>query len=105
MSYCRECDENHFTKCEQHNMGSEYRKQRIEINRYFDQARKLLGLRNEEVPLVKGLRGTSSKDHSCEHLGKGLLRAKYGLNVNKDGTIRYDMTEMVVTHFEIVKII
>ncbi len=82
----------------------EYKEQRLDIKYYFEQARKLLGLRNEEVPLVKGMRGTSNKDHSCEHLAKGLLRAKYNLHVNKDGTIRYDMTEMAITHFKPVEI-
>lgn len=28
------------------------------------------------------------------------MRARHGLNVNKDGTIRYDMTEMPITHFK-----
>lgn len=78
----------------------EYQYRAIDMPHYFDGARKLLGVRSEEVPLVKGIRGTSSRDHSCEHLAKGLLRARYGLNVNKDGTIRYDMTEMAITHFK-----
>ena len=51
------------------------------------------------APIIKGVRGTSNKDHSCEHLGKGMLRAKHNLHVNKDGTIRYDMTEMPLNHF------
>jgi len=49
--------------------------------------------------MIKGVRGTSNADHSCERLEKGFIRAKYNLNVNKDGTIRYDMTEMPITHF------
>ncbi len=77
----------------------DFSERRIDIKDYFESARKILGFRNDEIGIVKGVRGTSNKDHSCEHLGKGILRAKYGLNVNKDGTIRYDMTEMVVTHF------
>ncbi len=80
--------------------GREYSEKRIDIRAYYENAKKLLGIRGEEIPIVKGVRGTSNKDHSCENLGKGLLRAKYGLNVNKDGTIRYDMTEMVITHFK-----
>jgi DNA polymerase II large subunit len=72
----------------------------IEIKAYFDSARRLIGMRNDEVPsVVKGVRGTSNSEHVCEHLAKGLLRAKHGLHVNKDGTIRYDMTEMPITHF------
>ena len=81
----------------------EFRGRRIDVRHYFEIARRKLGLTNDEIrmiPVIKGVRGTSSKDHSCEELAKGILRAKYGLNVNKDGTIRYDMTEMAVTHFK-----
>lgn len=77
-----------------------YKEQCIDIRHYYDHARKVTGVSLDQIPLVKGVRGTSNKDHSCEHLGKGLLRAKYGLQVNKDGTIRYDMTELPVIHFK-----
>ena len=80
--------------------GFKYKKKRIDIRHYFESAKKMLQLRNEEIPIVKGVRGTSNKDHSVEPLAKGLLRAKHNLNVNKDGTIRYDMTEMAITHFK-----
>ncbi len=79
----------------------EFHNRRIDIKYYFDNAKRKLGIRIEELPVaVKGVRGTSSFDHSCENLGKGLLRAKYDLHVNKDGTIRYDMSEMPLTHFK-----
>jgi len=100
MMYCSRCDKSSTGTCVDHNMGLPFRKRSIDIASYFDHGRKLLGLRTEELPIVKGVRGTSSKDHSCEHIGKGFLRAKYGLHVNKDGTIRYDMTEMAITHFK-----
>ncbi|MDO8508373.1 MAG: DNA polymerase II large subunit [Nanoarchaeota archaeon] len=93
---CVQCGENCNKVTEE---GREYSSRRVEIREYYDKAKKLVGLRDEEMPIIKGVRGTINKDHSCEHLGKGLLRAKYGLNVNKDGTIRYDMTEMIITHF------
>jgi DNA polymerase II large subunit len=73
---------------------------RIDIRKYFDSAKKEILLNRGDIPIVKGVRGTSNKDHSCEPLAKGLLRAKYNINVNKDGTIRYDMTEMPITHFK-----
>src|SRR3989344_3732066 len=73
---------------------------RIDIRHYFDAAKKLTKTSVDEVPLMKGVRGTSNKDHSCENLAKGLLRARHCLNVNKDGTIRYDLTEMPLTHFK-----
>lgn len=114
--YCDTCKrDNVYTKClkcgaickkvqneegERNWKGRDYSERRIDIREYFDEARKITGVTLEEIPLVKGVRGTSNKDHSCEHLGKGLLRAKWGLHVNKDGTIRYDMTEMPITHFK-----
>ncbi len=99
--YCRECTSAHADVCEQHGLGVEYSNRSLDIQTYFDRARKRLGLRNEEIQqVIKGVRGTSNKDHACEYLGKGLLRSRYGLNVNKDGTIRYDMTEMPLTHFK-----
>jgi DNA polymerase II large subunit len=78
----------------------DYKKRKLDIKHYFDISRKMIGMTPDEVPMIKGVRGTSNKDHSCENLAKGLLRAKYSLNVNKDGTIRYDMTEMAITHFK-----
>ena len=81
--------------------GRDYSDRKLDIRGYFDNAKKLAGVSLDELPVVvKGVRGTSSKDHSCEHLAKGLLRAKYNLHVNKDGTIRYDITEMPLTHFK-----
>ena len=99
--YCKECGKNSVGKCLEHNIGQEFKNKKIDIERYFEQARKKIGLRNEDINfVVKGVRGTSNKEHHCEHLAKGILRAKYNLNVNKDGTIRYDMTEMPITHFK-----
>ncbi|MBN1275200.1 DNA polymerase II large subunit [Candidatus Woesearchaeota archaeon] len=50
--------------------------------------------------LVKGVRGTVGKDHTPEHLLKGILRAKHDVYVNKDGTVRYDASEVALTHFK-----
>ena len=58
-----------------------------------------------EIPnLIKGVRSTMNKFRYVEHPFKGLLRAKYGLRVNKDGTIRYDGTELGATHFTPIEI-
>ncbi len=76
-----------------------YKKMEINISDYFENALKILKTRHYP-DLIKGVRGTSNKDHVIEHLVKGILRAMYGLYVNKDGTIRYDMTETTITHFK-----
>ncbi len=48
---------------------------------------------------LKGVRGLSSSAKVPELLEKGILRAKYGLYVYKDGTIRFDATNAPLTHF------
>lgn len=99
--YCFKCDRYYDGKCPDHGIGADFKEKRIDIRDYFDRAKRMVGARIEELPsAVKGVRGTSNEDHSCENLAKGLLRAKYNLHVNKDGTIRYDMTEMPITHFK-----
>ncbi|MBI2449092.1 DNA polymerase II large subunit [Candidatus Pacearchaeota archaeon] len=101
MYYCRECRQKLFSKCLQHNLGQRYMSMRIDSRHYFNSAVKKLGLYDAEIPvLVKGVRGTSSAHHATENLAKGILRAHFSLNVNKDGTIRYDATELPLTHFK-----
>ncbi|RME53670.1 hypothetical protein D6783_01325 [Candidatus Woesearchaeota archaeon] len=50
--------------------------------------------------LIKGVRGTTNKRHIPEHLAKAILRAKHNIAVNKDGTTRYDCSEIAITHFK-----
>ena len=99
--WCEACLKEYDGDCPDHGPLPAFKKQRVDIGAYFDQAKKVTGLTGDMLPAaVKGVRGTSNRDHSCEHLAKGLLRAQYDLHVNKDGTIRYDMSEMPLTHFK-----
>ncbi len=101
LLYCRLCDKKDLAPCIEHGIGVPHKQSDLDIKYYFELARKRAGFRNGIGDMiVKGVRGTSNKNHNCEYLGKGLLRAKYNLHVNKDGTIRYDMTEMPLTHFK-----
>lgn len=76
-----------------------FERRRIDITDYLVSAKKRLGM--DHIPeLIKGVRGTSNRKHTPENLAKGILRAKNGLTVNKDGTVRYDMTELPITHFK-----
>ncbi len=102
LHYCPVCQQT-FTseKCKAHGVGQSYNTRRIDIKHYYDAALRHLGLDHESAPaLVKGVRGTSSQDHVPENLAKGILRALHGLHVNKDGTIRFDATELPITHFK-----
>ena len=80
-------------------MAVGYKNRSINISEYFDSALKILKTKNYPG-LIKGVRGTSNEAHVVEHLVKGILRAMHGLYVNKDGTVRYDMTETTITHFK-----
>ena len=87
--------------CKLHDRGNKFKDTRIDMKHYFKRAKEKLGLGRYEIPvLIKGVRGTSSAEHNLENLSKGILRAKHNLCVNKDGTVRYDMTELPITHFK-----
>ena len=94
-------DEKSFEKSRGESSGASYAVQNLDIKNYFDYAVRKLGLKENEIPpLIKGIRGTSSKNHAVENLAKGILRTKYGLQVNKDGTIRLDATELPLVYFK-----
>ncbi len=100
MYYCYECDKKSFRRCQQHKPQRHINKD-LDINHYFEKAVKKLGFTKNEIPvLIKGVRGTSSSDHVVENLSKGVLRAMYDLQVNKDGTIRFDATELPLVAFK-----
>ncbi len=96
--YCKVCGVLDKEECE-HGKTSRYKINAIDINYYFDSCLKKLSTR-VYPDLIKGVRRTSNKNHVPEHLIKGILRSKHDLYVNKDGSIRYDMTELPITHFK-----
>ncbi len=100
--YCKFCGVIDRKKC-RHGKAQTFKKQDIDIKHYFEFA--LKKIKETHYPdLIKGVRGTSNKDHIPERLEKGILRAKHKIYVNKDGTVRYDMTELPITHFKIKEI-
>jgi len=102
--YCRECRSISDEKCSEH-AGGGYRYGKIDVKHYFEKSVGLLGYEDYEVPpLVKGVRRMSNDSKEFENLAKGVLRAKFNLSVNKDGTIRYDGTEIPLTHFKPLEI-
>ncbi|MGC8565180.1 MAG: DNA polymerase II large subunit [Thermoplasmata archaeon] len=53
---------------------------------------------------VKGVKGLISKELLPEPLEKGILRAINNVWVYKDGTARFDMSNLAITHFRIKEI-
>jgi DNA polymerase II large subunit len=96
MFYCSFCDKL-VEKCKHGGLTS-FKRMEIDIKHFYNSALRKLNI-DGGPSLIKGVRGTSNKEHIPENLVKGVLRAVHELYVNKDGTIRYDMTEMPITSF------
>lgn len=99
LYFCKECGPKEKPSCPAHGPCTSFYQRDIDINHFFQSAVRRLGL-SSYPDLIKGVRGTSNKDHLPEHLAKGILRAKHDVYVNKDGTTRYDMSELPLTHFK-----
>lgn len=103
--FCRECGEAKEGGCKFHKDCFKFSNRRVDIKSCFEKAVLDLGYEDYEVPpMVKGVDRLSSDGKDTENLAKGILRAKFGLFVNKDGTVRYDATEIPLTHFRPVEI-
>ncbi|MBT4351274.1 DNA polymerase II large subunit [archaeon] len=112
--FCKKCNkETIFSICENceskteifskkgtgyYNSESTFARKKIDINHYFSKSLKKIGT-TIYPDLIKGVKETSNKEHIPENLVKGILRAKNNIYVNKDGTTRYDMIELPITHF------
>jgi len=96
--HCNTCGVIDNKDC-RHGSAATYLKQTIDIKNYFDIYLKRLNIKTYP-DLIKGVRGTSNKDHIPEHFIKGVFRARYDVCTNKDGTTRYDMTQLPITHFK-----
>jgi DNA polymerase II large subunit len=97
--YCPKCKKT--TELEVCNCGAEtkaYSKISINIRDLYEKALKNLNEYNS-FNTIKGVLGMSSKIKMPERLEKGILRAKHEVYVFKDGTIRFDMTDLPLTHF------
>ncbi|MBE0516246.1 MAG: DNA polymerase II large subunit [Methanophagales archaeon] len=77
-------------------------KRSIDLWGYYQETMQQLGedYTNTNKLEVKCVKGLISKQKVAEHLGKGILRAKHDVVVFKDGTIRYDLTNLPLTHFK-----
>ena len=74
--------------------------QRIALNvkAEYAQAMERLGIKKESIALVKGVKGVISREKTVEAMEKGILRAQQDIYVFKDGTTRFDMIDLPLTH-------
>jgi DNA polymerase II large subunit len=81
--------------CEVEATPVEYRT--LDINDEFRSALESVGERENAFDTLKGVKGLSSSYKTPEPIEKGILRAKHDVSAFKDGTVRYDMTDLPVT--------
>ncbi|MEM2138233.1 MAG: DNA polymerase II large subunit, partial [Candidatus Anstonellaceae archaeon] len=77
-----------------------WEKRSIDIIKIFDRAAEKCGISTSEAWDVKGVDGLFSDSKIPEALEKGFLRAKHKVFVFRDGTCRFDATDVPLTHFK-----
>jgi DNA polymerase II large subunit len=82
--------------------GVMYQRQPINFKELIGNASTSLGYQSPKM--LRGVKGLTNLDKTPEMIEKGILRAKHGLSVYKDGTIRFDATNAPLTHIKPVEI-
>lgn len=75
-----------------------YTKRDIGLEKLVEDTVKRLGVKMPQP--LKGVKGTFNKGKIAEPLEKVVLRAKHGLSVFRDGTVRYEVLNAPLTHFK-----
>jgi DNA polymerase II large subunit len=69
----------------------------LNVHDRLQDALEAVGERPSAFDTLKAVKGLTSEEKAPEPLEKGILRAKHGVSAFKDGTVRYDMTDLPVT--------
>jgi DNA polymerase II large subunit len=70
----------------------------LDLRLELQKAQKHIG--GQIPPRIKCVKRLMNENRIPENLAKGILRARYDLSVFKDGTLRYDLTDIPLTHFK-----
>jgi DNA polymerase II large subunit len=85
----------HCERCDRDVTSAEWR--RLDIGERYQEALDAVGEREAAFEILKGVKGLTSANKTPEPMEKGVLRAKHDVSAFKDGTVRYDMTDLPVT--------
>ena len=77
-----------------------YEKIKVDLSKIWNSALDNLGVSPNDLKEFKGVKKVMSKGKHVEPLEKGILRSLNNVSVNKDGTCRYDMSDVPITHFK-----
>ena len=70
----------------------------LQTKERLEEALELCQVREAE-PKIKGVKGVTNGERMPENLIKGVLRYKNDITTFRDGTIRFDMVDISMTHF------
>ncbi|HZY93827.1 MAG TPA: DNA polymerase II large subunit [Candidatus Bathyarchaeia archaeon] len=97
--WCPRCGQPGSDVCGNCNLETvPYHEKPLDLDRLLDDAAHRLSLAKPTEP-VKGVKGLINKSKTPEPLEKGILRSKNDVSVFKDGTVRFDATNAILTHF------
>ncbi|WP_435068177.1 DNA polymerase II large subunit [Haloplanus sp. C73] len=85
----------HCDRCDRDVTSVEWRQ--LDLGERYREALDTVGEREAAFEILKGVKGLTSANKTPEAMEKGVLRAKHGVSAFKDGTVRYDMTDLPVT--------
>ncbi|MDT3433986.1 DNA-directed DNA polymerase II large subunit [Haloarcula sp. 1CSR25-25] len=69
----------------------------LDLQEAYRDALQNVGERETAFEQLKAVKGLTSEEKVPEPMEKGILRAKHDVSAFKDGTVRYDMTDLPVT--------
>ncbi|NHX39826.1 MULTISPECIES: DNA-directed DNA polymerase II large subunit [Haloarcula] len=69
----------------------------LDLQEAYRDALQNVGERETAFEQLKAVKGLTSEEKVPEPMEKGVLRAKHDVSAFKDGTVRYDMTDLPVT--------
>lgn len=92
---CKACGA-HTVKSEHCGPALPYDNRPIAVASLVEMLKKQFGMLPEDI---RGVKGLSSSAKIPERLEKGFFRAKHEVYVFKDGTCRFDATDIPITHF------
>ena len=98
---CQSCGKESFYSicpyCSQRTRIKDPKMHAVNVKGEISNAVKKLGITPGKM---KGVIGLTSAHKVAEHLDKGVIRSHYDIHVFKDGTCRFDMTDLPLTHFK-----
>jgi len=100
IRHCKICDtQTHLgVHCGENTEFIETEFKKHDINQLWKDAKAKVGIYNDYP--VKGTKGMTSAEKCPENLVKGIIRYENDISVFRDGTIRFDMVDITMTHFK-----